>query len=108
MMRYKVHPFSLAAPPQFVDFPLDVEVDVGESVELICSAEGSPTPKVSWFRQDEGPVLPSGTTEIIDDLGSNTVHMKSKRMGPPMNPNGGRTTKQSAKVTFRSNEALYC
>ncbi|XP_071981860.1 hemicentin-2 isoform X2 [Engystomops pustulosus] len=70
---------EVGTPPQFVDFPLDVEVDVGESVELVCSAEGSPTPIVSWFRQDEGPVLPSGTTEIIDILGSNTVHMKVAR-----------------------------
>ncbi|XP_069842937.1 hemicentin-2 [Dendropsophus ebraccatus] len=70
---------EVGTPPQFVDFPLDVEVDVGESVQLMCSAEGNPPPNVSWFRQDEGPVLPSGTTEIIDGLGSNTVHMKIAR-----------------------------
>lgn len=70
--------FFPLVPPQFVDFPLDVEVDVGESVQLICSAEGSPIPIVSWSRQEEGPIVPSGTTEIIGGLGSNTVHMKSK------------------------------
>ncbi|KAM9325336.1 hemicentin-2 [Gastrophryne carolinensis] len=68
---------EVGIPPQFVDFPLDAEVDVGESVKLLCSAEGSPVPTVSWSRQDEGPVLPSGTTEIIDDLGSNTIHIKN-------------------------------
>ncbi|XP_068104559.1 hemicentin-2 [Hyperolius riggenbachi] len=67
---------EVGTPPQFVDFPMDVEVDVGESVELICSAEGSPVPTVSWSRQDEGPVVSSGTTEITDGPGSNTVHMK--------------------------------
>ncbi|XP_056395554.1 LOW QUALITY PROTEIN: hemicentin-2 [Hyla sarda] len=70
---------EVGTPPQFVDFPLDVEVDVGESVHLLCSAEGSPTPTVSWFRQDEGPVLPSGTTDIIDGPGSNTIHVKIAR-----------------------------
>ncbi|XP_073456587.1 hemicentin-2 [Aquarana catesbeiana] len=67
---------EVGIPPQFVDFPLDVEVDVGESVQLICSAEGSPVPTVSWSRQDEGPLVPSGTTEIIGGIGSNTVHMR--------------------------------
>ncbi|XP_073415578.1 hemicentin-2 isoform X1 [Dendrobates tinctorius] len=70
---------EVGTSPQFVDFPLDVEVHVGESVLLLCSAEGSPIPTVSWFRQDEGPVLPTRTTEIIDNLGSNTVHMKIAR-----------------------------
>ncbi|KAM4020614.1 hemicentin-2 [Anomaloglossus baeobatrachus] len=70
---------EVGTSPQFVDFPLDVEVDVGESVRLVCSAEGSPIPTVSWFRQDEGPVIPTGTTEIIDGLGSSTVHMKIAR-----------------------------
>ncbi|XP_063792751.1 hemicentin-2 [Pseudophryne corroboree] len=70
---------EVGTPPQFIDFPLDVEVDVGESAKLICSAEGNPTPTVSWFRQEEGPVVPSGTTEVIDGLGSNTVHVKIAR-----------------------------
>ncbi|XP_075041291.1 hemicentin-2 [Mixophyes fleayi] len=70
---------EVGTPPQFIDFPLDVEVDVGESAKLICSADGSPTPTVTWFRQEEGPVVPSGTTEIIDGLGSNTVHVKIAR-----------------------------
>ncbi|XP_041428394.1 hemicentin-2 isoform X1 [Xenopus laevis] len=70
---------DVGTPPQFVDFPLDVEVEVGESAKLPCSAEGNPAPQVSWFRQDEGPVVASGTTEIIEGPGSNTVHFKVAR-----------------------------
>ncbi|KAM4662543.1 hemicentin-2 [Discoglossus pictus] len=70
---------EVGTPPQFTDFPLDVEVEVGESVMLTCSADGNPPPQVTWSRQDEGQVLPSANTEIMDSPGSNTVHLKIAR-----------------------------
>ncbi|KAM8933893.1 hemicentin-2 [Pelodytes ibericus] len=70
---------DVGTPPLFTDFPLDVEAEVGESVLLTCSAEGNPTPHVTWSRLDEGPVEPSETIEIIDSPGANTVHIKVAR-----------------------------
>ncbi|CAH2316004.1 hemicentin-2 [Pelobates cultripes] len=67
---------EVGTPPQFTDFPHDVEVEVGETVLLTCSADGTPTPHVTWAKLDEGPVEPSDTTEIIDSPGVNTVHIK--------------------------------
>uniref|UniRef100_A0A8C5QE23 Ig-like domain-containing protein n=1 Tax=Leptobrachium leishanense TaxID=445787 RepID=A0A8C5QE23_9ANUR len=69
----------LLAPPQFTDFPLDLEVEIGESILLTCSAEGNPAAQVTWAKQDEGPVEPSDTIELIDSPGANTVHIKVAR-----------------------------
>ncbi|KAM4696629.1 hemicentin-2 [Rhinophrynus dorsalis] len=70
---------DVGTPPEFRDFPLDAEVEVGESVTLTCSANGNPAPKVTWLRQDEGPVIPSETIEIIEKPGSSTVLIKIAR-----------------------------
>uniref|UniRef100_A0A8C5QBV6 Hemicentin 2 n=1 Tax=Leptobrachium leishanense TaxID=445787 RepID=A0A8C5QBV6_9ANUR len=67
---------EVGTPPQFTDFPLDLEVEIGESILLTCSAEGNPAAQVTWAKQDEGPVEPSDTIELIDSPGANTVHIK--------------------------------
>src|SRR4029434_11333964 len=38
--------------PQFLESPLDVAVDVGENVTLVCVARGVPVPTVRWRRGD--------------------------------------------------------
>ncbi|MEE6505501.1 hypothetical protein FKM82_005546 [Ascaphus truei] len=70
---------DVGTAPQFTDFSLDVDVEVGESAMLSCSAEGNPTPQVTWSRQDEGPVVPSATKEVIENPGSNILHFKIAR-----------------------------
>ncbi|XP_053328822.1 hemicentin-2 [Spea bombifrons] len=70
---------EVGIPPQFTDFPVDVEVEVGESVLLTCGADGSPTPRVTWSKQDGGLVEPSETAEIIESPGASTVHIKVAR-----------------------------
>ncbi|CAM9699604.1 unnamed protein product [Bubo scandiacus] len=42
--------------PHFPEPLGDVEVQVGESVSLLCRVEGSPPPWVAWSRQDGEPV----------------------------------------------------
>lgn len=52
-------PFSLLSLPAAPHFPEplgDVVVEVGEPLRLLCRAEGSPAPRVSWSRQDGKPV----------------------------------------------------
>ncbi|XP_076371574.1 cell adhesion molecule Dscam1-like isoform X17 [Tachypleus tridentatus] len=44
---------SVQGPPIWRDKPSDVEVAVGESVTIRCSAYGSPTPSVVWTRNSE-------------------------------------------------------
>ncbi|GFS87107.1 hypothetical protein NPIL_252081, partial [Nephila pilipes] len=35
-------------PPQWLEEPKSVITRVGESIELYCSATGSPKPNISW------------------------------------------------------------
>lgn len=51
-------PHSLCAvvavvPPQIVQSPRDVEVEILESVEFFCDAMASPQPSYSWFKVDD-------------------------------------------------------
>ncbi|XP_056361302.1 LOW QUALITY PROTEIN: hemicentin-2 [Oenanthe melanoleuca] len=47
----------VGSAPHFPEPLGDVEVKVGDSVSLLCRAEGSPLPQVTWSRQDGKPVL---------------------------------------------------
>ncbi|XP_013788967.1 Down syndrome cell adhesion molecule-like protein Dscam2 [Limulus polyphemus] len=44
---------SVQGPPTWKDEPSDVEVAVGESVVIRCSAYGSPAPSVVWTKNSE-------------------------------------------------------
>ncbi|TRZ13268.1 hypothetical protein HGM15179_013842 [Zosterops borbonicus] len=47
----------VGSAPHFPEPLGDVEVKVGESVNLLCPVEGSPLPEVTWSRQDGQPVM---------------------------------------------------
>ncbi|XP_069729285.1 hemicentin-2 [Phaenicophaeus curvirostris] len=47
---------DVGSAPHFPEPLGDVMVEVGESVSLLCRAEGSPLPRVTWSRQDGKPV----------------------------------------------------
>ncbi|XP_062361457.1 hemicentin-2 [Cinclus cinclus] len=47
----------VGSAPHFPEPLGDTEVKVGDSVSLLCHAEGSPLPQVTWSRQDGKPVV---------------------------------------------------
>ncbi|XP_029816435.1 hemicentin-2 [Manacus vitellinus] len=47
---------DVGSAPHFPEPLGDMEVTAGESVTLLCHAEGSPPPRVTWSRQDGKPV----------------------------------------------------
>nr|XP_010300774.1 PREDICTED: hemicentin-2 [Balearica regulorum gibbericeps] len=47
---------DVGSAPHFPEPLGDVAVEVGESISLLCRAEGSPPPRVTWSRQDRKPV----------------------------------------------------
>ncbi|XP_059471530.1 protein turtle-like isoform X2 [Neocloeon triangulifer] len=55
------------APPRFGITPEDIiYVNLGDSIILNCQAEGTPTPEILWYK-DQNPVEPSATTGIFND-----------------------------------------
>ncbi|XP_054030144.1 hemicentin-2 [Dryobates pubescens] len=46
----------VGSAPHFPEPLGDVAVDAGDSVSLLCRAQGSPLPRVTWARQDGQPV----------------------------------------------------
>ncbi|XP_077013357.1 hemicentin-1 isoform X4 [Tamandua tetradactyla] len=56
---------SIQVPPSVAgaEMPSEVSVLVGENVELVCSANGIPTPVIQWLR--DGKSIASGETERI-------------------------------------------
>ncbi|XP_064488738.1 cell adhesion molecule Dscam1-like isoform X5 [Ornithodoros turicata] len=69
---------DVEAPPEWKHEPQDVSVILGSSVFLDCSANGSPAPKVRWYKADDaksnkaeelpqsrGSLLPNGTYNIF-------------------------------------------
>lgn len=53
-------PFPLLSPAAAPHFPEplgDLEVEIGDSVTLLCRAEGSLPLQVAWSRQDGKPVV---------------------------------------------------
>ena len=55
---------KVSQPPVIADNSTrSVVVQENESAELICSASGSPTPSVSWRRQNNA-ILPTGGIQV--------------------------------------------
>ncbi|XP_040387830.1 hemicentin-2 isoform X3 [Cygnus olor] len=48
---------DVGSAPHFPEPLGDLEVEIGESVTLLCHAEGSPPLRVAWSRQDGKPVV---------------------------------------------------
>ena len=51
---------------QFICRQSNVTVAMGQPVELVCHAKGSPKPSVSWYHQlrDEEPILESDSDTL--------------------------------------------
>ncbi|XP_063916601.1 protein turtle isoform X5 [Zophobas morio] len=55
------------APPRFTDTPSEIiYVNLGDAIILTCTAEGTPTPEILWYK-DANPVEPSATIGIFND-----------------------------------------
>ncbi|KAJ8922840.1 hypothetical protein NQ315_007875 [Exocentrus adspersus] len=55
------------APPRFVVTPEDViYVNLGDAIILNCQAEGTPTPEILWYK-DDNPIEPSATIGVFND-----------------------------------------
>ncbi|XP_068907487.1 protein turtle isoform X7 [Tenebrio molitor] len=55
------------APPHFTDTPSDIiYVNLGDAIILSCTAEGTPTPEILWYK-DANPVETSATIGIFND-----------------------------------------
>ena len=60
-----------AAAPSFIQAPKTELKSIGSRVELVCEAEGSPTPRISWTKNGE-PVSSSNSL-VIPSLGKDDV-----------------------------------
>ena len=60
-----------AAAPSFIQAPKTELKSIGSRVELVCEAEGSPTPRISWTKNGE-PVS-SRSSLVIPSLGQDDV-----------------------------------
>ena len=56
-MKYQGEPIILESSTK------DIEVDIGESFELHCIAQGYPKPNISWIRAD-GKSLHDGSAKF--------------------------------------------
>ncbi|PNI67325.1 HMCN1 isoform 2 [Pan troglodytes] len=61
----KYYFLSIQVPPSVAgaEIPSDVSVLLGENVELVCNANGIPTPLIQWLK--DGKPIASGETERI-------------------------------------------
>lgn len=61
----KVLIISPKVPPNVADaeIPSEVSVLLGENVELVCNANGIPTPLIQWLK-DGRPIVNSETERI--------------------------------------------
>ncbi|XP_017760101.1 PREDICTED: protein turtle-like isoform X1 [Eufriesea mexicana] len=59
--------FVFVAPPKFTIIPERIiYVNLGDAIILNCQAEGTPTPEIYWYK-DQDAVEPSSTTGIFND-----------------------------------------
>uniref|UniRef100_A0A8C3KBL6 Ig-like domain-containing protein n=1 Tax=Calidris pygmaea TaxID=425635 RepID=A0A8C3KBL6_9CHAR len=56
-VTFDVTVLDVGSAPHFPEPLGDVEVEVGDSVSLLCRVQGSPRPRVTWSRQDGKPVV---------------------------------------------------
>ncbi|XP_027560313.1 hemicentin-1 isoform X2 [Neopelma chrysocephalum] len=58
----KTYVLSIQVPPNIIgsEMPSEVSVLLGESIQLVCSAQGVPTPDLQWLKD--------GKTVVSDDL----------------------------------------
>ncbi|XP_072154594.1 protein turtle isoform X4 [Bemisia tabaci] len=55
------------APPRFSVTPADIiYVNLGDAIILNCVAEGTPTPEILWYK-DDNPIESSSTTGVFND-----------------------------------------
>lgn len=55
MIKSNLFFVSISVPPNIIDdesSPSSVSVRENQNLSLTCKAEGSPTPKISWKRED--------------------------------------------------------
>ncbi|XP_030317358.1 hemicentin-2 [Calypte anna] len=48
---------DVGSAPHFPEPLGDMAVEVGQHVSLLCHVQGSPRPRISWFRQDGKPMM---------------------------------------------------
>ncbi|MXQ87588.1 hypothetical protein E5288_WYG017782 [Bos mutus] len=67
---------SIQVPPNVADaeIPSEVSVLLGENVELVCSANGIPTPLIQWLK-DGKPIVNSETERIRVAADSSTLNI---------------------------------
>ncbi|KAK7125700.1 hypothetical protein R3I93_021164 [Phoxinus phoxinus] len=70
---------SVLAKPMLLRKPEDVSVQVGESAQFFCEADGDPMPSVEWSR-DQGP-LPNGRYLINPDHSLQIHYVTAQDMG---------------------------
>lgn len=110
---------------RFIAEPEDLTTSLGHTARFECLAQGVPTPKVSWFKDNEPllldetrmTVLPSGSLEIRKvkdgDQGgymcqaSNSDKQQSSKMGRlVLNPNSERDTPPGFTMTPKSSTVV--
>lgn len=56
-------PYPTSVPPDILDYPTstDMVIREGSNVTLKCAATGSPTPTITWRRENSDPIpVPNG------------------------------------------------
>ncbi|XP_072048855.1 cell adhesion molecule Dscam2-like [Amphiura filiformis] len=55
-------------PPQFVSFPLDQVIELGDTVQLECVVTGDPQPDIEWVKDGEQIVLESNIVFVAGSI----------------------------------------
>ncbi|XP_046590368.1 neurotrimin-like isoform X1 [Neodiprion virginianus] len=77
---------DVVVPPDILDYPTstDMVVREGSNVTLRCAATGTPTPSVTWRREDGNPIIEFSTQEATSTEGPELeiVRVSRRHMGP--------------------------